>query len=70
MSDFDYPSGLSSYSRSSSMPSAGGGNITAAQKQQVMEQVKNQIAIASAQELIQVTDLTPDLHIPCIHHKA
>lgn len=32
-----------------------GGNITPAQKQQLMEQVKAQIAVANAQELLQVS---------------
>ncbi len=48
MSDYDFSSSLSGYGSSSA--SAG----SAAQKQQVMDQVRNQVAVANAQELLQV----------------
>ena len=53
MSDYDFSSSLSSYGSSS----YGGGNpgsASPAQKHQVMEQVRNQVAVAQAQELLQV----------------
>ena len=53
MSDYDFSSSLSSYgSGNYGIGSSGSGNN--AQKQQVMEQVRNQVAVAQAQELLQV----------------
>lgn len=51
MSGYDFSSGLSGYGSSTPSPSGGSG---AAQKQQVMDQVRNQVAVAQAQELLQV----------------
>ena len=53
MSDYDFPSSLSSYG-SGSYGGGTAGGTGAAQKQQVMEQVRNQVAVAQAQELLQV----------------
>lgn len=53
MSDYDFSSSLSSFG-SSSYGSSGSGATNAAQKQQVMDQVRNQVAVAQAQELLQV----------------
>eukprot|EP00112_Aurelia_sp_Birch-Aquarium-sp1_P022547 Seg639.6 transcript_id=Seg639.6/GoldUCD/mRNA.D3Y31 product="Mitochondrial import inner membrane translocase subunit Tim13-A" protein_id=Seg639.6/GoldUCD/D3Y31 len=50
MSGYDFSSGLSGYGSSTPSPSGGSG---AAQKQQVMDQVRNQVAVAQAQELLQ-----------------
>jgi len=52
MSDYDFSSSLSSYgSGSYGAGSSSGTNV--AQKQQVMDQVRNQVAVAQAQELLQ-----------------
>ena len=55
MSGYDFSSSLSGYG--SSTPSYSGGSGGAAQKQQVMDQVRNQVAVAQAQELLQVKGL-------------
>ena len=47
MSDYDFSSSLSGYGAGASTAS------NSAQKRQVMEQVKNQVAVANAQELLQ-----------------
>ncbi len=49
MSDYDFSSSLSGYGAGASTAS------NSAQKRQVMEQVKNQVAVANAQELLQVS---------------
>ncbi|XP_065057506.1 mitochondrial import inner membrane translocase subunit Tim13-B-like [Rhopilema esculentum] len=50
MSDYDFSSSLSSYGSGS--PSLGASG-SSAQKKQVMDQVRNQVAVAQAQELLQ-----------------
>jgi len=64
MSDYDFSSSLSSYgSGSYGAGSSSGTNV--AQKQQVMDQVRNQVAVAQAQELLQknVRQMLQKMHI-------
>ena len=53
MSDYDFSSSLSSFG-SGSYGAGSSSGTNGAQKQQVMDQVRNQVAVAQAQELLQV----------------